>query len=387
MLTRRISLLSLALACTFSSTAWSQETKAGAKVDASAKSPSTATTPAKQTPEYAEFTKTYGEWKQFLAGLADLQNKYQKASKTEQSAIEAEYNKQAAAGSELTKRLKAATEAAFVADPANKEVSELAKVMTVSALNDDYHEEADRLAQLMVDNKVDVDRMTRVLATTAMGLNRFDQVEPLLKSVKGTSDKTGQQLVEDAKTYQEYWAREKKLREAETKADDLPRVKFATSKGDIVIELFENEAPNTVANMISLVEKKFYDGTPFHRVLPHFMAQGGDPTGTGSGGPGHRIKCECFSKDARMHYRGTLSMAHAGRDTGGSQFFLTFQPTSHLNGKHTVFGRIIEGIDVLSRLERIDPSAPAGQTPDKIVTATVIRKRDHEYKPETLPGK
>jgi cyclophilin family peptidyl-prolyl cis-trans isomerase len=180
------------------------------------------------------------------------------------------------------------------------------------------------------------------------------------------------------------WPTEQKIREKEAKADDLPRVTLETSKGDITIELFENEAPNTVANFISLVEKGFYDGVPFHRVISHFMAQGG--AGRDGKGPGYRIKDEFDNPGARMHFRGTLSMANAGPNTNTSQFFLTFRPTPHLNGGHTVFGRVIEGFDVLPKITRIDPQKPTGVTPDKIVKATVIRKRDHEYKPETLPG-
>ena len=124
------------------------------------------------------------------------------------------------------------------------------------------------------------------------------------------------------------WAKEKKIREAEDKADDLPRVLLKTSAGDIEIELFENEAPNTVLNFITLVDKGFYNGLKFHRVLPGFMAQGGDPKGDGTGGPGYTIPCECYQANHRLHFRGSLSMAHAGRDTGGSQFFLTFVPTT-----------------------------------------------------------
>ncbi|MDA0254496.1 MAG: peptidylprolyl isomerase [Planctomycetota bacterium] len=178
-------------------------------------------------------------------------------------------------------------------------------------------------------------------------------------------------------------------RKAEAEADDLPRVKISTSAGDLVVELFENEAPNTVANFITLVEKGFYDGTPFHRVIGGFMAQGGDPTGTGSGGPGHRIACECGREDARLHFRGTLSMAHAGEDTGGSQFFLTFRPTDHLDGRHTVFGRVIEGDDVLAKLVRTQDAQGRpvpGVEPDTIVKAEVLRKRDHPYVAEMLPG-
>jgi cyclophilin family peptidyl-prolyl cis-trans isomerase len=187
-------------------------------------------------------------------------------------------------------------------------------------------------------------------------------------------------------TLREQWEEEQKIRKAETVANDLPRVKFTTTKGDVVIELFENEAPIATANMISLVKSDFYSNVVFHRVLPHFMAQGGDPTGTGSGGPGYSIACECHGPDARHHFRGTLSMAHAGRDTGGSQFFMCFIPTDFLNQRHTAFGRVIEGMEVLGKLQRIDPQAQGPfPTPDKIIKAEVQRDRGHAYEFEKLP--
>jgi len=166
-------------------------------------------------------------------------------------------------------------------------------------------------------------------------------------------------------------------------AEELPQVLFKTSKGDVLIELYEDEAPNTVANFISLVENKHYDGLTFHRVIDGFMAQGGDPTGTGAGGPGYSIACECYAPNARRHQRGTLSMAHAGKDTGGSQFFLTFVATPHLDGKHTVFGQVVQGMENVDQLMRRDPSR--GGPSDKIVEAVVVRKRNHEYVPKTLP--
>ena len=179
--------------------------------------------------------------------------------------------------------------------------------------------------------------------------------------------------------YKEVWANELAIREKEAKAE-LPRVLLKTTKGDIVIELFANEAPNAVGNFLTLVSQKFYNDTPFHRVLPYFMAQGGDPTGTGTGGPGYCIPCECSQKNARMHFRGSLSMAHAGVDTGGSQFFLTFVPTSFLNGKHTVFGRVVEGMSVLSDIQRIDPQEENLPAPDKILEATILRGKPMEFK-------
>lgn len=144
---------------------------------------------------------------------------------------------------------------------------------------------------------------------------------------------------------------------AEAGSGELPQVALNTSKGEIVIELYEDEAPNTVANFVSLVEKKFYDGLTFHRVIDGFMAQGGCPKGSGVGGPGYAIPCECYQKNARKHVRGSLSMAHAGKDTGGSQFFITFDATPHLDGKHTVFGQVTDGMDVVDAIERVPTGA------------------------------
>ena len=166
-------------------------------------------------------------------------------------------------------------------------------------------------------------------------------------------------------------------------ADDetkLPQVLLETSKGPVVLELYEDEAPNTVANFISLVEKGFYDGLSFHRVIDGFMAQGGDPTGRGTGGPGYKIACECYRDDARKHERGVIAMAHAGKDTGGSQFYITFVKTPHLDGRHTVFGRVIEGMENIDKLNR---TAGGGER-DVIKKATVKFKRMHEYKPKII---
>jgi peptidyl-prolyl cis-trans isomerase B (cyclophilin B) len=116
----------------------------------------------------------------------------------------------------------------------------------------------------------------------------------------------------------------------------MPQAIMETSKGVINLELFEKDAPGTVKNFVALAKKGFYDGKNFHRVIKNFMIQGGCPQGTGTGGPGYTIKCEINSQ---KHTPGTLSMAHAGKDTGGSQFFITHVATPHLDGVHTVFGR------------------------------------------------
>ncbi|MDA3128628.1 peptidylprolyl isomerase [Aliibacillus thermotolerans] len=122
---------------------------------------------------------------------------------------------------------------------------------------------------------------------------------------------------------------------------------------EIQLEFFPEDAPGTVENFESLANKGFYDGLTFHRVIPGFVAQGGCPNGDGTGGPGYTIKCETENNPHR-HERGYLSMAHAGKDTGGSQFFILFEPQPHLDGVHTVFGRVTEGMDVVDRIQMGD---------------------------------
>ena len=130
----------------------------------------------------------------------------------------------------------------------------------------------------------------------------------------------------------------------------MTRAIMETSKGTINLDLFEKDAPKTVENFVKLSKDGFYDGLNFHRVIPNFMIQGGCPEGTGTGGPGYKIKCEINSN---KHEAGSLSMAHAGKDTGGSQFFICHAPQSHLDGVHTVFGKT-ENMDVVNKIEKGD---------------------------------
>lgn len=128
-----------------------------------------------------------------------------------------------------------------------------------------------------------------------------------------------------------------------------------TVKGDMTVEFYEKDAPNTVANFVKLSEAGFYNGLTFHRVIPNFVIQGGCPNGIGSGGPGYKIKCELDGGN-QYHDRGVLSMAHAGRDTGGSQFFICHsrQNTAHLDRNHTCFGKVVEGLDVIDQIRQGD---------------------------------
>jgi peptidyl-prolyl cis-trans isomerase B (cyclophilin B) len=128
-----------------------------------------------------------------------------------------------------------------------------------------------------------------------------------------------------------------------------------TEKGDMTVQFYDKDAPNTVANFLKLAKEGFYNGVTFHRVIPDFVIQGGDPTGTGAGGPGYKIKCELDGEN-QYHDRGVLSMAHAGRDTGGSQFFICHSRnnTAHLDRNHTCFGKVVENVDVVDDIRQGD---------------------------------
>lgn len=165
------------------------------------------------------------------------------------------------------------------------------------------------------------------------------------------------------------------------KALRLPEAHIQTNHGEVRVELFEDAAPNTVANFISLAEEDFYDGLTFHRVIGNFMIQGGDPAGDGSGGPDYQIPTEV---SWRTHSKeGVLSMANAGINTAGSQFFITLSDTPHLDGNHTVFGRVTEGMDVVNEIGAV-PTGPRNQPVEtvKMEDVEILWKRDHEYKVE-----
>ena len=146
---------------------------------------------------------------------------------------------------------------------------------------------------------------------------------------------------------------------------------FKTEIGDFSVRLFPEQAPVTVNNFVFLARQGYYDNTTFHRVLPGFMAQGGDPTGTGGGGPGYTFDDE-FDPDLQFDRPGLLAMANRGPDTNGGQFFITYAPTPHLNGLHTIFGEVVEGAEVLSSLRLRDPQANPDYQGDGLLSIEII---------------
>jgi len=232
--------------------------------------------------------------------------------------------------------------------------------------------------------------LTFVFADCLLAAHQFEEADAKLTSIPLGGLRNPDMRQEILRRVQEFkaapalWTAEQEIRAAEAEAGDLPLVEINTSRGRIVVELFENEAPNTVANFISLADSGFYAETKFHRYMPNFMIQGGDPfskpgeTGTpGLGNPGYTIPDEHTAENHRNHFNDSLAMAKTlPPNTAGCQFYLNHRPTPWLDGKHTVFGRVIEGQE-LARLLRKD---------DTIQSMVVVRRREGStYEPRTLP--
>lgn len=386
------------------SAAWAQEDPvqegpkqaAAGKVGAdeqSSPSEKIAKTGGGSSPE-AEFQVLFAKWKGVIEQLRDLRTEWKTASDGDRSAVKKQWRSTLAKGEQLLPELIESAVAAYKTAPNEdrRKTRWLAKAVNDYVARDRY-QAALEIATVLVDHDCDlpvgeVARLYRNAGIAAFAMNQYQQMEELLAKAQEkrvVSEDNIKNLKADLENYREAWKREQELRAREAKADDLPRVKLTTNLGDIVVELYENEAPETVGNFIYLIKQGFYDGLTFHRVQSGFVAQTGCPHGDGTGGPGYTIYDECDRSDARKHFRGVLSMANRNvPNSGNSQFFITFRPAPHLDGRHTVFGRVIEGMDVVTRLRRRDPEDPKAPEPDKIVKAEVLRDRGHEYLPNKV---
>ena len=335
-----------------------------------------------------EFERQSEAFNSLNSQIEAIVERFRAASEEERPAIQAEYQAAVEKLQEAIPRLEKATMDAYaVTKESNEDVSNMMLRLALTYLSNEQYHTSMKFAQQLIDAGCDSEGLFAIAGMDAYGTNQFEKAKQYWDKAKqaGTMTPDMERFASGLDGIIESWKNEVAIRQREAAADDLPRVELMTNKGRIVIELFENQAPGAVGNFVSLVEKGFYDGLSFHRVLPQFMAQGGCPDGTGAGGPGYKIYCETDRDDYRHHFAGTLSMAHAGKDTGGSQFFITFLPTTHLDGRHTAFGRVIEGWDVLANLQRINPQTPNPNVkPDVIEKATVLRKRNHEYQPNKV---
>ena len=289
----------------------------------------------------ARFDNLFGKYKEALLGLEQLRTQYQTADGNKRDELNSEFKKQAADTQKLLDSVVVAAEEAYrLAPNTDQRITDLlvavAKYYAVGdSLPDskeyvrggDQYELALPVINLLLENGAEEPRLPVWGLVSAFATNDYDLAEKYAEmaqisgvlSAKPPEEPAEQQITSLAQQYagsigqyRAKWAKESAIRAAEAKADDLPRVRLTTTQGDIVLELFENEAPQSVANFLTLVKKGFYDGLTFHRVIPKFMAQGGDPRGTGTGGPGYSIHDECYQPNARMHFRGSLSMAARG---------------------------------------------------------------------------
>lgn len=345
------------------------------------------------SPARQAYEVVFTEWKGVLEEMRALQLKAQNTADTELPPLTTAYDGLIAKGESLIPKLvDAAIDVYKEAPNEDREITRWLSDVVADRVGADRFSEAWPAIEALLAGNTTNPVVFNNAGIAAFAMHDFAKAKEYFEKAAavGVLSGQGQVMRAEVDNYIEYWKEEQQLREAADKLvgdERLPRVKLETNRGTIIAELFEDEAPETVGNFVHLVSQGFYDGLTFHRVLGGYMAQGGCPDGNGQGGPGYEIYCECVNPDHRKHFSGSLSMAHIGqRDTGGSQFFMTFVPTPHLNGDHTVFGRVIEGLDVLSKITRRDPDKPAELTiiPDKIVRAEVLNKRDHKYEPNKV---
>lgn len=337
----------------------------------------------------AEFEDVFGRWKSLLGELRDLELAYHTAGRSKREELAKEHSEKLAEGFTLENELLTAATRAFVSEPEkNEDLKEFLVGVSSLLVGAEGYEDALRVSQLLLDNQVEEQSVYDNAAKSAFACAEFDSAERYLRIVvkeKGNLGPAGR-FLRMIEPYREEWAKEQKLREAEQLAGDLPRVILRTERGEIELELFENEAPNTVANFIWLVEHEFYDGLPFYKVIPEFAAISGCPNGDGSGSPGYFIRHEFNEQNRRVNFRGSLCTVSEGLYASGCQFLLTFMPSPQLEGQSTVFGRVVRGLEVLAKLQRCGGDLFSSNVrPDKIITARVLRKRNHDYTPKTIP--
>lgn len=338
----------------------------------------------------ADFNETYSDWTRMLNQLHRLELAFHTASGREREELRDKHAEELSAGYALEDELLSKAMRAYGQKPdANEDLKNFLIQVAAILVQSECYEDGLEVSQMLLDKEIDEVFVYEFAADAAFACSQFGLAEQCLKIVKKQSglapEKSRRLTLIDA--YKKEWEREQELREKEKLQDDLPRVLLVTARGEIELELFEDQATNTVANFVSLVEDGFYDGRAFYEVKANYGAMSGCPLDDGTGSPGHFIRQEFDDPERRVHFRGSLSTVSEGPVANGSQFCLTFVPTPEREGTSTVFGRVIRGMDVLARLQRRSVSGLASSTtaPDKIVTAKVVRKRNHPYEPTRLP--
>jgi cyclophilin family peptidyl-prolyl cis-trans isomerase len=322
---------------------------------------------------------------------------YFQTPKDEAEAWQEKWNAATEEGQRAASELKSAARILITAPAPDQQVLQVARLLWAESFGTHQFEQAYQISRELVRREPERSDVQLNHARAALLTNRFAEASHALKAAN-------QPLTDLPKIEQDFFRnldamiakfkREQEFRAVETESDDLPRVELTTSKGEIVIELFENEAPETVANFICHVENKFYDDTLFHHVVKNRMemavAQGGMFTMQSRKVVPYLIRDEYANKNARQNFRGVIGMANQGGkpNTASSQFYFTLLPLLHLDEHHTVFGRVISGIENLDKIEATMSISDKGEEsaiddviPDQIISARVLRKREHPYEP------
>lgn len=381
------------------------------------------------TPERQEFERLLSEWKPMVGELSKLRYQYFDVKRKpeegeivivdqtpERKALRKEFDGKFEAAEKKYDQVIDAAVFAYARNPEQNRDLEIFLLQTLHYfMTRDMYEDAQKMSQILLSQKINNPLVIRAAAESAMYTGDYDVARTYIEKIKELGLLTDYQFQESDFRYvdlfEKFWNREKEMRKLDERKGDCPRVIFYTTKGEIELLLFEDQAPNTVANFIFLVEKGYYTKLDFHRVISGFMAQGGGEEQLKDidlktlqckvrrGGPGYTILDETpkfdmekrdFPEDARFHWRGSISMAKTDEaNSAGSQFFIMLTPRLQQNGTYTVFGRVIRGMDVVCRLARRDPGSviSRSQLPqaDKIIEAKVVYKRDHKYSPNIIP--
>ncbi len=361
--------------------AWSIGTGASADENAA---PEAAAPTAEAIAARQEFDQAIKPWRQLARHMQELRTRFLASNPENRKVVREEYGKVLEDSERVLRELVPVLKKAYAANPADAEVSELMITLAVLFFDGDKFEDSLGLAETLIAHDFPRAEVYNIAGQSAHELDRLDDAEKYLRLAfdKNALNPYGRQLLEEIPQRRVVIDAELARRAADEAKGDLPRMRLHTTRGDIVLELFEDDTPNTVSSFLGLVADGFFDGLAFHRVISGFGAMSGSPTSDGQGGPGYETLFENDPAHVRPHLRGAISMVPLSKRTNGSQFFITLRPTraKGLDGKQTVFGRVIEGMDVATRLRRYDAQEPNSLfDPDRILEATIIRRRGHRY--------
>ncbi len=348
----------------------------------------------------AAFETALNGWRTTLADMREVMIRFNNGPPQEAEGYRQRYRELEMQGREqFDEAMAAAIELLKNAPRENYVAAQFLLVAVHYRFNKDWYELTGEAVEQLRRVKAKDDRLAEIAGVSFFATNQYDKAEPYLREAMqaGNLAEINQGILESLDACRVLWPTAAEQRAADAERDDLPRVRLLTTRGEIVLELFEDAAPNTVANFIRMVEDGLLENLPFYQVISGRIALVGESGGSAVGGE-YCLADETQSPDRRYIFRGSLAMAKLPDPIGESrltipntasqQFFFAFQPLVMANAEHTVFGRIIEGMSTFSLLTRLDPSKKEENAepvnPDRILEAEVIRQRDHSYEPQVI---